>query len=43
MVFVTHDAVVAAAAKRVIRLRDGLVVGDALNTTGHIDANPSPG
>ena len=28
MVFVTHDAVVAAAAKRVIRLRDGLVVSD---------------
>lgn len=28
MVFVTHDSVVAAAAKRVIRLRDGLVVSD---------------
>jgi putative ABC transport system ATP-binding protein len=28
LVFVTHDAVVAAAAQRVIRLRDGRVVGD---------------
>ncbi len=32
LVFVTHDPVVAGAAKRVVRLRDGRIVNDTLNT-----------
>lgn len=32
LVFVTHDSVVAAAAQRVVRLRDGRVVSDTRNS-----------
>jgi len=35
LVFVTHDAVVAAAAQRVVRLRDGRVLSDARNDDTH--------
>ncbi|MBT2587236.1 ATP-binding cassette domain-containing protein [Arthrobacter sp. ISL-95] len=42
VVLVTHDPGIAAAADRVVTMRDGLIVGDTLSATAHIDAPIAP-
>ncbi len=42
VVLVTHDPGIAAAADRVITMRDGLIVGDTGSTTVHMDAPSTP-
>ncbi|NWL31619.1 ABC transporter ATP-binding protein/permease [Paenarthrobacter nitroguajacolicus] len=43
VVLVTHDPGIAAAADRVITMRDGLIVGDTGSATVHSDAPVTPG
>ncbi|MFJ6534899.1 ATP-binding cassette domain-containing protein [Paenarthrobacter sp. NPDC091711] len=42
VVLVTHDPGIAAAADRVVTMRDGLIVGDTLSVAAHIEAPIAP-
>jgi len=42
VVLVTHDPGIAAAAERVVTMRDGLIVGDTLSAAAHIEAPIAP-
>jgi len=42
VIIVTHDHNVAAQARRVINMRDGLVTSDSGTPAGHVPASPEP-